>query len=471
MKKTIVVIILSFLLSAFLGTGISSPVDVKKPYNVVLVTIDTLRADHLGCYGYPYGTSPFIDSISKKGILFKNAFSASSNTSPAHASLFTSLYPVQHKVLKNKQKLNSEVFTMADMFNEARYDTAGFVSANFLIGLKNGFKTFNVKFKGIRLSELRRGWIPYRDAKKTINSVLGWIKDKKTSDRFFLWVHLYDPHEWGRSAPGEYKRSIQSSIQPVDEYKRFLADVQKIPEDFYPKPGLMVKEISNYDAQILFADQQLKRLFDHMNEKGLNANTIWIITADHGEGLGNHDYKGHGKYLYNEQIHVPLIIYFGDDAFGGLKIDEMVRHVDILPTVADLTGISIKQRTRYAQGHSITGLISRSSGEFPAKYSFSQRRPKDYYSVRRRWKNKKVYCLENMRYKYIYRSNEEDEFFNLEEDPFELNNIIGARSEIKAEMKERTKRLYEKLSKESVIDKSENLSRRHARDLKALGYM
>lgn len=120
----------------------------KVDYNIVLITIDTLRTDHLGCYGYHRNTSPFIDQLAKEGIIFRNAFASSSHTSPSHASIFTALHPVQHQILLNGQRFKEspnadEIFTMADMFQNAGFETAAFSSVNFLTGLRKGFDLFN----------------------------------------------------------------------------------------------------------------------------------------------------------------------------------------------------------------------------------------------------------------------------------------------------------------------------------------
>jgi len=341
----------------------------KTNYNIILITIDTLRADHLGCYGYPRETSPFIDYLARNGVLFEHAFSSISHTAPSHASIFTSLFPVQHKLLENGGVLHASAFTMAELFKDIGYETAGFCSVGFLKNLRQGFDVFdNEKYKKL---------VHYRQAHHTINSVLEWLSSKKHNAKFFLWVHLYDPHLPYHPLQQYLKQMKLRSETEKELFVKYLTEICKLPRDFYGRRAKLIKDYNNYDAEILFVDQEIKRLFRSVERKGFKSNILWIITADHGEGLGNHHFYGHSVYIYNEQMHVPLIFSFNNKAYAGLRIKNLVRHVDILPTICDLLGYRLQDRTKFVQGFSLLPLLRNSNTSFPVEFAFYQRKPWD----------------------------------------------------------------------------------------------
>jgi arylsulfatase A-like enzyme len=289
--------------------------------NVILITADTLRADHLSCYGYTLLTSPNIDNFSRESFLFSSARTPIPTTSPAHASIMTSLYPHNHKVLVNLAPMNKEIKTLAEILQENGYKTAAIVSAwplrSGATGLEKGFDYYNDAFtdsyRAIQAEQL---------ADETTNKAINWLSRNKNK-KFFLWIHYFDPHY-------PYREHNKLSNLPVELKKK--SDKKRMRK--------IEKIIYKYDREIAFMDFHIGRLFSALQEWNLNCKTIVILTADHGESLGEHNYTGHGKYLYEPSLHVPLIIRHPTINAQQKIINDNVSLLDIMPTVLDFLNIS-----------------------------------------------------------------------------------------------------------------------------------
>lgn len=455
-------ILLSAIVILTFCAGCSS--SETRPSAVILVTIDTLRADHLGCYGYPRNTSPFIDQLAASSILFENAYSSTSYTSPAHVSIFTSLHPTQHKILRNGQKnMDPHLLVLTEIFKSEGYDTAAACSVKFLIVLERGFDTFT---------------IPDADrscpANETIDRAIQWLSQKEPSDNFFLWVHLFDPH-----IPYTLRTERQEQIRfrSSDESERFMQHAAKIHGRFPTLEGERLENwidmINAYDGEIAFVDSEIERLYRYMDRRGLNSNVLWVITSDHGEGLGDHNHHGHEKHIYNEQVHVPLLFHQTNGVYQNGRVNRIVRHVDILPTLAALLAYSLPEHSIPArlQGESFLPLLKNTTTELPRRYSFAERRPKDD-NMRKDWEPGRIYSLQDLQYKYILHSEGIDEFYDLETDPLELVNLIDTPSEMKDHFRETLKARYIDLMLDAREVKSiPDIDEGFIEELKALGYM
>lgn len=282
-----------------------------KDFNVVLIVIDTLRSDHLPFYGYGKNTAPFLWELAKKSVIFENAFSASSWTSPGTASIFTSLYPYQHGVLmgllaiRNARKIDpnvevnripEEITTITEVFKEHGYQTYG-VSDNLNIGERQGFSQGFDKFRTFM----------YKQAPAVNRTIKKWHKELTTKGKYFLYIQYMEPH-----AP----------YHPREPWYKPHEDRKK-------------NRISAYDSEINFVDQHIKELFELFQ---WDKNTLIIITADHGEGLWDHGLMGHGKTLYREELQVPLMFYLPGTITPG-RFSTNVSTIDILPTVRELLGL------------------------------------------------------------------------------------------------------------------------------------
>jgi len=434
------------------------------PDRIVFITIDTLRADHVGSYGYLRDTTPFLDSLAANGVLFQNSYAACSHTGPSHASMFTSLYPYQHGLLRNGEVLRAGPYTMQAMFQESGYKTAAFSAVGFMEG-NVGFSALDEKFD--TAFPKKNHW--YRNASENMDRVLSWLDDNAQTKKFFLWVHFYDVHQWRdrKNIPKSYLEDMEASgdADLVD----FITEMHNIPIENHGGQKGLLRAINGYDARLRFVDDQLQRLSDHLEQKQLSDNALWLVTADHGEGLGNHNYRGHGQYIYDEQLSVPLIIHHTAFRFPRKRIRNIARTVDFLPTLAELINKPLEQG--HLEGTSLIPFMTDApNGSEKVEYSFAQRRPKDVKSFRTKWEDGEIYSLQSLSHKFIYHSMEQDEFYDLRADPFELKNLIESENPEKENLKRLLLEILHSPAKAVETEEIE-LDPETVQELEALGYL
>lgn len=466
--KSVLILVLALLVAGavWFFAGSTEDPTIKR---VIFVTIDTLRADHLKSYGYPRSTAPFLDRLAENGVRFSNAFSASSHTAPSHTSMFTSLYPFQHAVLRNHDSIAPGLIGLAQMVEQAGFEVAAFPSVNFLEG-KVGFPQIP-KEHDIPQAELS-GKLWYRNASTQIKRATHWVESYRTKDTFFIWLHFYDVHQWegGGQLPEKYLETMKQSSSP--ELAKYLTESQNIPVSFFKEERKMLKAINSYDARLLFVDDQLREFENFLESKNLDKNTLWVITADHGEGLGNHNYAGHGEQLYNEQLHIPLIFSFSDRRLRGTTVSNLVRTIDFLPTFADLLKQDLGKREPKMQGVSLLPLVDPKNGSAAVpQFNFAQRRPKDERSFRRDWEEGELFAVQDLSRKIIDHTQGTDEFFDLENDKFEMQNRAGKDDPSEKMLRGKLEEILKQgvtlgNSAEATPAKPEELE-----ELKALGYL
>lgn len=316
-----------FLAAVLLGALFFSCGGYKpRKLNVVLITIDTLRADHLSCYNPGSVKTPHIDALAEKGVLFTHAFAHVPMTLPSHTSILTGTLPLYHGIHDNYGfRASDRLITLAEFLKARGYSTAAFIGAFPLdsrFGLAQGFDLYDERYPS---KNTRTFFFPERRAEKVINSALSWL-DSHRKERFFLWVHVFDPH------------------QPYDP----------------PPPYDRLYEDDPYSGEVAYTDAQLGRLFDYLREKGLEGSTLVVITADHGEGRGDHGELTHGYFAYNSTIHIPLIFY-APGLFKPRRVETYVAHWDIFPTIAEIIG---EKPPRQVQGRSLLpALLGRNMGD------------------------------------------------------------------------------------------------------------
>ncbi len=429
--------------------------------SIVLVTLDTVRADHLASYGYPTQTSPFIDSLAAQGVRFANAYTSCSHTAPAHASMFTGLHPVQHLLRANGQPMNPAFRTLAEVFRDLGFQTGAFTSVRFLSSVNEGFEV-------TRHESCNALYCP---GDHTINLALDWLKTVDASRRFFLWVHLYDPHQ-KQNARSSYIDQIKDQQgTPTIDPLGFFVQSHGIPLNAYRDRQRLLGAMTRYDAQIRFADDQLRRLYAFMDDKGLNRNALWIVTADHGEGLGNHGYKGHGKYIYNEQLRVPLIFHSTAGDLNARVVPEPVQHVDLFPTLSELERFPASPTPLTLPGISLVSAL-KGIAPLPTRPIYAERRARsDRDTISRDWETGDIYALQSGAFKYIVHSQGNDELFNLEADRFELTNLASTPSPDRDRMRALAVAHYEQLRANTLKVKELPLKEEFMDELKALGYV
>jgi len=324
--------LLAALLSLGGGTSLPSPPQAPPARSLVLISLDTTRADHLHCYGYPLNTSPTLDRLAAAGLLFENAFTQAVNTGPSHATIFTGLMPMAHQVRFNGVPLSPEFATLATLLAKSGYRTGAFVSGYTLLasqcGLNRGFEVYDDAFTA-----------QDRRAAETVDKAIAWIKTLPPEKPYFLFVHLFDPHGKYDPPPGFAEKFRGGKYAPI-------ASVDLIPDyQQYALPGGGISldpgdYISRYDGEIAYADTQIRRLLDTCGDQ-----PAVIFASDHGETLVDRDYYfSHGARLSEEAIRVPLLIRATGLVPPGKKVGGIARLVDLLPTAMALLGQPIPAR-------------------------------------------------------------------------------------------------------------------------------
>jgi arylsulfatase A-like enzyme len=387
----------------------------RSPINVVLIGVDTLRRDHVGCYGYDRPTTPNVDRLAESGIVFDNVVAPSPWTLPSFATVFTSLYPSQHGAIDSRSPMETAFPTLAEILKAEGYATGAIINAPYL----------KVKY------EVNRGFDFYdmtppegRYADGTTRDALRWID--QVSDRpFFAFVHYFDPHiPYKPPAPydtlfnpdyrGRFEKSYSSKRLPSYRMHDFEEMKEISPKDWYQIESL-------YDGEIAFADREIGELIEGLRERGLAGNTLIVFLSDHGEEFFEHEGFEHGHTLYEELIKVPLIVSFPGRLAGKMRIGRQVRLVDIAPTILDLLGFQCHPDF---EGISVRPFLD---GERSVATGATSVLPPELgYSESVLYGTEKK-SLTAYPWKLIYDTMTGEKMcFNLAEDPGEMHNIAGS---------------------------------------------
>jgi arylsulfatase A-like enzyme len=359
--------------------------------------------------------------------------------------------------LRLSPQIPSLVFVLAD----AGRETAGFASVRFLRELSAGFETWDADVPTGRRP-------PYRYAEETLNAALRWLGERDPTRPFLLWVHLYDAHEHGshaRTAPRHLGDMTSDSTRYQQELLTFIRTRHGFPGPEWHG------NFDRYDSQIALMDAQLARLHAAVEEATPGARTLWVVTADHGEGMGNHDHWSHGKHLYGEQLRVPLIFHASDGSLGPARIGKLVRLVDLLPTLAELTGAGLPQDAAIEGRSLLPLLLDTARAGWSALPAFAQRRPPDDRRRQDGWADGLVLAGQDERYKYILNTAEGDELYDLMADPLELDNLLEARPAVAKRLREGLARKYEALVADRRAGDDAAIDESHLEELEALGYL
>ncbi len=357
-----------------------------RPLNVLLITIDTLRADHLGCYGYERDTTPNLDRLATESILFQDVACEVPITLPSHCSILTGLYPQTHGVRSNgTYRLTEEHVTLAEILREEGYRTGAVVSAFCLagrFGISQGFDFYDERFSaplvpgiypsasGGKPEEFTRDWLlyryrqPYQKRADEVTEIALDVLKRDDNTPFFLWLHYFDPH--APYAPPEPYFEMFYEGHKSDPSNTTLKDAEILEYMIYPNVTDREYYVAQYDGEIRYTDEQIGRVLAFLEGSGLKERTLVIVTADHGESLGEHGhYFNHGNAIYEPSVKVPLLIYLPDGNDAGSRVKAPAALIDLFPTVLDLLGIRSSQPV---QGRSLATLLdgtqSRSSGRY-----------------------------------------------------------------------------------------------------------
>lgn len=404
---------------------------VKKP-NVILFTLDTTRADHLACYGYPNVNTPNLDGLARRGVLFEQAATAVPLTLPAHCTIMTGMYPTYHGVRANgNTALSDEQTTLAEVLAAQGYQTGAFIGAFVLDGrwgLKQGFQHYDDQFDLKKYKHLDLGAIQ-RPGDQVMDAALAWLEEQKKGS-FFAWIHLYDPH---------------LPYKPPEPY--FSEYASRGPS------GL-------YDGEIAFMDEQIGRCVTWLAKNNLSENTILVLIGDHGEGLGSHGEETHGFFIYDSVIHVPFLVSAPFPELQGKCVSSQVSSVDVFPTLLDLARIAVPSRV---QGRSLLPAMFRTDkGGEDLAYSEST-----IPNLQFGWSP--LHSLRTARYKFIDAPR--PELYDIHQDPGEATDISPRRSDVARTMKAQLDRLMAETSQDAPTPQAANLDKETMERLSALGYI
>lgn len=397
----------------------------RPKFNVLLITLDTTRADHIGCYGDANAFTPALDELARNGVLFERAYTTVPLTLPSHASILTGLYPPENGIhLNGRGPLPEQIPTLAETLKKSGYSTGAFVGAVVLYGktgLNQGFDVYDDDMAGGE----RHGHESHlmRSGRIVVDSALAWLS-RQEAQPFFCWVHLYDPHAPFEGHPEEFQNR------------------------FADRP---------YDGDIAFADQQVGRLIDFLRQRRVSDRTLVVVAGDHGEGFGEHDEQEHGFLLYDSTLRVPLIVAGPTITRKNHREPASVSLTDIYPSILGVLQIPWKER--------VSGV------SFEPSLRGGSITPRDCYS-----ETEACYAaygwapqasVANDRWKFI--NSVRPELFDLQNDPSEKNNLAESEPDQLEQMRELFTSVRAKMADVPTADVKHDP--RHLQQLKALGYV
>ena len=429
MRRPLLIVVAVAVLAAgawlYLAKG-GGPNTVKATGPVILISIDTLRADRLPAYGYRGVSTPAIDKLVADGVLFENAYSHSPQTMPSHTSILSGELPFEHGVRDNVGfEIKPAQRFLQHALKDAGYSTGGFVSSYVLrrqVGFNLGFDDYDDNMPPAApdrpLGQMQR---PGMDTLAAANT---WL-DSRTSSRFFLFFHIYEPHR-----------------------------------PYAPPPH--IKAGNPYDGEVQYADEIVGKLLDRLREKGLYDEATIILLSDHGEGLGDHGEDEHGIFLYRETIQVPLVIKLPNSTRGGQRAAAPVQHVDLVPTVLELLKLpstSLRGDGKVARGRSLMPVLL-GEGTLASSNIYSEALSPRYHFG---WSE--LYALSDERYRLIRAP--KDELYDLSQDPKELKSIAADRTQVVGAMRS----ALDGMIADAKVTAPSAVSNEDRQKLAALGYV
>ncbi len=433
-----------------------------EPLGVIVITVDTLRADYLSIYGHARILTPSFDRLAAGGVLFWQAISQSTTTTPSHASLFTSLYLQDHNVWSNFEALGQTPRTLPEILAGRGFDTYAIANMKHLnpemSGLGQGVQTF-----------VKSGFM--RHAGPTIDNFLGWLDDRGERP-FFAWLHLADVHTPYNPPPpydhfyydDDERDPRKSSLQRIwpllpshmTDHPFFLKWLEGITD--------LDWVMAQYQGAVTYVDDELGRLLDALEDRALLGRTAIVLTADHGESLGEHDIYFTHTGLYESTVHIPLITYFPGAGRQGVHVRDVVESVDVMPTILEYLAIPAPKNIR---GRSLWPLI-RGEVEQP-RIAVSEHAGRNLVALRsERFKYIRHLRTNNLQPSYPFTEGRE-ELYDLKQDPHERRDLAGELPDVmrvfrKELQQRRSQRLALAAGKAELNDEAVEV-------LRALGYV
>ncbi len=418
MKRGLIILIPKLLLSGvFFFTTSCSP--SSKDWNVLLITLDTTRADRIGCYGYGKARTPNLDRLSQEGVKFENAYCQVPLTLPSHCTILTGTYPLYHGVRNNgNYKLSEKVETLAEVLRAKGWRTSAFIASFSLdsrFGLDQGFEVYDDDMGEERI----KTFLSERRAEKVYEEFRKWYRSKGEG-KWFSWVHFYDPH------------------LPYDPPEPWRSEIE-----------------DRYDGEIAYMDEYVGRLVEEI--KGEEGKTLIVIVGDHGESLGEHGERDHGIFLYEVSMKVPFIMVAKNKFPKNKVIKSNVRLIDVVPTILDFLNL---EKLEISHGESLLPYVL---GRKKKDLTFFMETvyPKESFN----WAELKGVLEGEWKYIFVPR----EELYNIRMDPHEINNIFEKERKIAEQLKNLMVEMEKKYA--SGISGKRVLSREEEEKLRSLGYI
>lgn len=435
----------------------------EPPELVVLVTIDTLRADHLGSYAYARARTPNLDRLAREGVRFEHATTTSNNTLPAHASILTGQHPQSLGLPRNSFPLRGAT-TIAQHFRDAGYETAAFISASALtskMGLASGFDHYD---EMLRVREIDQ---QQRRAGETTDAALAWLS-RRSAGPAFVWIHYFDPH-YPYTPPAPFDSLYGDDYTgPADGSMAYLMGVWgKGPKRIRPSEEDLQRLVDLYDGEIAYTDAQVGRLLAWIDDAGQVERSLVAVTADHGESLTEHGYLfNHGLLLYEPSLRVPLLLRLPASQPAAVQvIDSPVQILDLFPTLLQVAGLPLPEGT---EGRSLLPLVRGEPGarifsfaESCRPWSVERMHPGQYRNL-----HKAQAVVEGPWQLIATPYKQKLELYHTQRDPAELHNRVAQEPEVTARLHRALKEWRRDDLPPGSPPDPENLEQ-----LKALGYV
>ena len=433
------------------------PAGVTRP-NILLISIDSLRADHLSAYGYGRETSPAIDALAAQAVRFAQAVAPTSWTLPSHMTMLTGMPQHQHQVHKDGQRLSPGVETLTEKLSRAGYATSAFVSGPYLraeYGFHQGFDSYD-DYSALTLVNQAHSAVTSPDL---LSAVRRWLDDWDGGGRdrpFFIFLHMWDVH-YDYIPPSPYDQMFDPGYQGT-------IDGRDVLQSHVVNPGMDRADLDHlialYDGEIRYTDHHIGLLIAHLKALRALDDTIITVTSDHGEGFFEHGNKGHRSSLYDEQVLVPLVMRYPAKIPSARVAPEQVRLLDLIPTLLSLAGMPLPASPVLHGPKDLTPLIDPPAGgqaRFPELPAFGRLESSQLLIRTRRWK-------------LLWNRSSPHQLYRLIADPNERRNLAARRPRVVARFR-RAFRAFEKALAPQAPPENVRMDGRHIEVLRSLGYL
>jgi choline-sulfatase len=374
-----------------------------KRLNLILIAVDTLRADHLGVYGYKRPTSPRIDEFATHGTVFETTFAPLPMTQPSFESMFTSLYPESHGIKRNDLALSPKAITLAEVLRSKGWQTAAIIGASNLdavFGLDQGFEYYEDSLgrkvnPEVKVVDRMKRW--ERPAAEVNRITYDWLDHHRNGKPFFLMVHYYDPHK-PYAPPAPFDTLYDRGTDEKAEWNAL------------------------YDGEVTYTDQQIGLLLDRIRKMNLWDDSLILFTSDHGEGLGDHNWQTHIWKIYDEAVHIPFIAV-GPGIPVGKRVPQLLSIIDFAPGILDY--LNVQPLASY-QGKSFLPAMNDSAKIRDFVLLEKAKPPWNFTALEPDWQKfpYSQWAVRSTDHKFLWSSDRKFEFYNLKDDPKELNNLF-----------------------------------------------